>query len=61
MTFEEWFDNGNRPTSLDPEFDRRMAKAAWNAAIKEATALVEFHFDECEPWITPEKVEALEA
>ena len=61
MQFEEWFENDARPGSLDAEFDRRLAKAAWNAAIKQATELVEAHFDECEPWLTPEQMEALEA
>ena len=61
MSFEEWFDNDARPGSLDAEFDRRLAKAAWNAAIKQATDLVESRFDECEPWITPEAIEQLEA
>ena len=61
MTFNEWFENEARPGSLDAEFDRAMAKAAWNAAIKEAKSLVELNFDECEPWLTPEEVAALEA
>ncbi len=61
MNFEEWFENDARPGSLDPQFDRALAKAAWNAAIKQATALVEENFDECEPWLTPDEMAELEA
>ena len=61
MTFEQWFETEARPNSLDSEFDRRLAKAAWNGAIKQATKLVEDTFDECEPWLTPDEMSELGA
>lgn len=61
MDFDEWFGNDPRPGSLDPEFDRRIAMAAWNAAINRATLLVEERFDSMEPWLTPEEMAELQA
>lgn len=61
MKFEEWFNTMSIPESLDPEFYRRLAMSAWDAAIEAATALVEERFDECEPWLLPDDVMALKS
>lgn len=58
----EWLTNlpkDERDHLLKPENRWQLCDRVWNEAIRQATNVVRENYDEQEPWMEPEDIEAL--
>ena len=60
MTFEEWINTDSNYVLVDIKDNaEEIWTAAWNEAIRQAANKVRENYDEQEPWLEAEEIEAL--